>query len=297
MRRRRSAGRFVALYHRLLKSHAWHSLTPLQRCGYIEIAQLYDGSNNGRLAMSTRRMAGLIPCSKNSNVLRELEDAGFIDTIKLGKFSRVEGERLASEYRLTDFKCDVTGELPSRRYNERKRWEPCDVKPKRKAMTDAERARRYRAKRHVSGTNHWDQTVPTTGADSVTQPKQPEPEPRKTAENVVPINPNVTATVPTTGTHIHLTRGYTQSRGPRGEDKTSNVIPLSALPAGHDLCKNPKVKSLPRGWHWCKQEQRVVTDTGIVVPIVDDPLIGTGEQRNALTRLQEWEATHRRAAI
>jgi hypothetical protein len=64
---------------------------------------------------------------------------------------------------------------------------------------------------------------------------------------------------------------------------------MNDLPPGHDLCKNPKVKSLPRGWHWCKQEQRVVTDTGIVVPIVDDPLIGTAEQRTALRRLREWE--------
>ena len=70
--KRRSAGRFLSLNHRLLKSHAWHSLTPLQRCGYIEIAQLYDGTNNGRLAMSARRLAGLIPCSKNSRILNEL---------------------------------------------------------------------------------------------------------------------------------------------------------------------------------------------------------------------------------
>jgi hypothetical protein len=120
-RKRRSAGRFLALYHRLLKSHAWHALTPLQRCGYIEIAQLYDGTNNGRLAMSTRRLAGLIPCSKNAGILTGLEDAGFIETVKEGKFSPRVGERLASEYRLTS---DVTGELPSRKYNERKRWDP-----------------------------------------------------------------------------------------------------------------------------------------------------------------------------
>ena len=59
--KRRSAPRFLQLHHRLLKSQAWHMLTPLQRCGYIEIAQLYDGTNNGRLAMSVRRLAGVIP--------------------------------------------------------------------------------------------------------------------------------------------------------------------------------------------------------------------------------------------
>ena len=112
MSKRRSGPRFLSLHHRLLKSHAWHCLSPLQRCGYIEIAQLYDGSNNGRLAMSTRRLAGVIPCSKNSPILGELEDAGFIDTVRVGKYARNTDERLASEYRLTDFKCDVTGELP-----------------------------------------------------------------------------------------------------------------------------------------------------------------------------------------
>ena len=112
-RKRRGVSRFLSLHHRLLKSHAWHCLTPLQRCGYIEIAQLYDGTNNGRLAMSTRRLAGLIPCSKNSAILSELEDAGFIDTVKLGKYTRKAEERTASEYRLTDFRCDVTGELPT----------------------------------------------------------------------------------------------------------------------------------------------------------------------------------------
>ena len=101
--KRRSAPRFLQLHHRLLKSQAWHMLTPLQRCGYIEIAQLYDGTNNGRLAMSVRRLAGVIPCSKDSAILRELEDAGFIETVKLGRWTRKEEERLASEYRLTDF--------------------------------------------------------------------------------------------------------------------------------------------------------------------------------------------------
>ena len=90
--------------------------------------------------MSTRRLAGVIPCSKNSPILGELEDAGFIDTVRVGKYARNADERLASEYRLTDFKCDVTGELPSRRYNERHRWEPSEPKPKRKPLSGAERA-------------------------------------------------------------------------------------------------------------------------------------------------------------
>jgi hypothetical protein len=125
-RKRRGVPRFLQLHHRLLKSHAWHALTPLERSGYIELAQLYDGTNNGRLAMSARRLAGLIPCDKNaaSRALKNLEDAGFIEAIKLGRYTCKAEERKASEYRLTDFRCDVTGEPPTRTYNPKHLWEP-----------------------------------------------------------------------------------------------------------------------------------------------------------------------------
>jgi hypothetical protein len=154
----------------------------LQRCGYIELAQLYDGTNNGRLAMSVRRLAGLIPCNKDSRILVELEDAGFIETVRVGTYTRKEEERTASEYRLTDFRCDVTGELPTREYNERHRWEPCEVKPKRKALTDAARARRYRQKRHAERMNESDGSVPVSGTDFVTHPKVTKLLPRKRAK-------------------------------------------------------------------------------------------------------------------
>jgi len=47
-RKRRGVPRFLQLHHRLLKSHAWHALTTLERSGYTELAQLFDGTNNGR---------------------------------------------------------------------------------------------------------------------------------------------------------------------------------------------------------------------------------------------------------
>lgn len=148
--RRRSGPRFLSLHHELLRSHAWHMLTPHERCGYIEVAQLYDGTNNGRLAMSARRLAGLIPCNKDTavKILHNLEDAGFIEVMKVGHYTRKEGERMASEYRLTQFRCDATHELPSRRYNPRHRWQPSEPAPRRAApLTDAERQRRCRSKR------------------------------------------------------------------------------------------------------------------------------------------------------
>jgi DNA-binding transcriptional regulator YhcF (GntR family) len=89
---------------------------------------LYDGSNNGRLAMSARRLAELIPCNKDtaSKILRCLEDAGLIEAVKVGHYAKKEEERIASEYRLTHFRCDATHELQSKRYNPPHRWQPSE---------------------------------------------------------------------------------------------------------------------------------------------------------------------------
>jgi hypothetical protein len=295
MRRRgKSRPRFLSLHHRLLRSHAWHTLTPLQRAGYIEIAQLYDGSNNGRLAMSARRLAGLIPCAKNSDVLRALKDAGFIETVKVGRYAKKEEERLASEYRLTDHRCDVTGELPSRRYNPRHLWDPSTPKPKRKALTVAERVRRHRKRRNACNgerPNHWDGIVPIIGTVSVTCGAEPSSQSPKTAKNDPRKSTDVTLSVPTTGTLIHLTRGTGPLEGTRrGELGGKPLKPPFAvsLAPGHDFCKMPKINSLPPAWHWCRFEKSVVTDTGVVVPVVDHPLVGTSEGREAVAFLAQW---------
>ena len=157
--------------------------------------------------MSSRRLAMLIPCHRNSRILQELEDAGFVDTVKVGKYTRAAEKLVASEYRLTDFRCDVTGEFPSRRYNERDRWEPADVKPKRKALTDAERARRYR-KRHAERHNECDATGTMNVPVSVTVPITRKITPRETAKNDCQKDVSVTASGTTNVSHIHLTRGY-----------------------------------------------------------------------------------------
>jgi hypothetical protein len=88
--RRGKGPRFVQLFHYMLGSLAWHQLTPHARCAYIEIARCYDGTNNGRLALSARSLASQMPCNKDTaaQALRELEDAGFIETAKIGKFAR-----------------------------------------------------------------------------------------------------------------------------------------------------------------------------------------------------------------
>jgi hypothetical protein len=319
-RKRRGVPRFLQLHHRLLKSHAWHALTTLERSAYTELAQLYDGTNNGRLAMSARRLADLIPCGKNaaSRALNNLEDAGFIGTVKLGRYTRKAEERTASEYRLTDLRCDVTGDLPTRAYNPNHRWEPGQPKPKRaKALTGAERMQRFRKRkrrdeRDAERPSQRDGTVPPKGTDCVTHSNVKQRQSRKPAKNASSKRDDVTLSVPLAGTHIHLTRGYAGSehhptvlstrskvRGnggkPSGKNNggvfdASSVTSLKALAPGHSTCKYPTTTSLPAGWHWCRFERCVVTDTGVSVPIVDDPIVGTDAQREALRFLRRWES-------
>ncbi len=121
----RSTSPFVMLHWHLLDSRGWHELSLHARGAYLELCRLYNGENNGRLGLSARRLASLVPCDKAtaSRALRELEDAGFIQTMRLGAFARKD--RLASEYRLTNFTCDVTGDLPTRSWN-RLPWRPSE---------------------------------------------------------------------------------------------------------------------------------------------------------------------------
>ena len=44
---RSTTERFVSLPHYMLRSAAWRSLSPVARCIFIELAAIYNGSNNG----------------------------------------------------------------------------------------------------------------------------------------------------------------------------------------------------------------------------------------------------------
>ena len=120
-RSKRSLSPFVPLERYLLDCPAWKSLTPVERCAYFEIARLYNGSNNGRLAMSGRRLAELLHVSKASGTraLKVLVEKGFLEIVIPSAFS-IKIKR-AAEYRLAAHKCDVTGKLPSKVFT---RWQP-----------------------------------------------------------------------------------------------------------------------------------------------------------------------------
>ena len=121
-----SLGRFFPLQHYMMDSIAWAELLPVHRAVYLEIARLFDGKNNGRLAISTRLLATRVKASKNTaaRAIKALIEHGFIEQVKAGYFSVKVPH--AAEYRLTAFKCHVTGALPSKAFAS---WTPEKQKP------------------------------------------------------------------------------------------------------------------------------------------------------------------------
>ncbi len=103
MGRSRNGSNFIQIHHYLLKSTAWLSLTPQARAVYIELAAIYNGSNNGKLALSQRDTARRCRIAKDTaaKALQELIEKGFIAVVTGGSF----GYKLrhATEYRLTDY--------------------------------------------------------------------------------------------------------------------------------------------------------------------------------------------------
>ena len=106
----------VRLYRWMLDSPAYLSLTCPARAVLIEIARGHDGTNNGRLGLS---IVGLLNGATSRQAplnapLSNYQERGFIDCMTKGAFSRKALH--ATEWRLTWWACDLTGELPSKKF-------------------------------------------------------------------------------------------------------------------------------------------------------------------------------------
>jgi DNA-binding transcriptional regulator YhcF (GntR family) len=124
--------RHIRLYHWLLKSEAWRSLGATPRAIYIEIASRYagQGTNNGRIPYSSREGAEALGVSKATawRALASLKERGFIVPTKIGTFTLKV--RHSTEWRLTEFSCDVTHEMPTKdfmRWSAEKQNTVCQV--------------------------------------------------------------------------------------------------------------------------------------------------------------------------
>jgi hypothetical protein len=106
----------VRLYRWILDSPAYLSLSCQARAVLLEIARGHDGTNNGRLGLSIRRASERCNIARGTaaRALVELQERGFIDCMTKGGFNRKAPH--ASEWRLTWWSCDVTGELSSKQF-------------------------------------------------------------------------------------------------------------------------------------------------------------------------------------
>ncbi len=113
------ADRYFQLHHYMLKTDAWRALSVPARAVYVQIGSRYNGSNNGKLSCSVRAAATECNLANNTanRAFRELVDLGFIEETRHGGLSRKT--RIASEWRLTAFRCDLTGTLASRLFMQR----------------------------------------------------------------------------------------------------------------------------------------------------------------------------------
>jgi DNA-binding IclR family transcriptional regulator len=98
--RRRSHGgpKFIQLFRYVLDSPAYISLSAFARSALIEVNHAHNGSNNGRIILSVRKVAERMGCANNTamRALQELVDKGFIEPRIKGAFS--VKFRLATEW-------------------------------------------------------------------------------------------------------------------------------------------------------------------------------------------------------
>jgi hypothetical protein len=122
--------RHVRICHYMMDSQAWKSLGAIERAIYLDMAKRYAGvgSNNGRIGYSIRVAATElhIGTSTAKRGLDALQDRGFIVATKRGAFS-LKASRHATEWRLTEFHCDVTNAFATKDFT---RWTPDKNKPR-----------------------------------------------------------------------------------------------------------------------------------------------------------------------
>jgi helix-turn-helix protein len=108
--------RYVMLMHWMLKSEAWNACNAVERAIYLLLALRYNGQNNGTISLSVREIADNLKIGKTtaSMAIKGLVEKGFIVVMKKGAFSRKC--RHATEWRLTEYPCHVTGARASREY-------------------------------------------------------------------------------------------------------------------------------------------------------------------------------------
>ena len=108
--------RYIQVFHWVMKTVAWQALTPNERCIYLEVKKRFNGSNNGEIGLGVREAADAIQVGKTTahHALKRLTELGFIEVVTPSGFNRKN--RMATEWLLTEFKNDITGELAKKTF-------------------------------------------------------------------------------------------------------------------------------------------------------------------------------------
>lgn len=168
-RMKEKESRHVRLYHWLTDTAAWRDLDCVARCVYLQLARRYGGpnSNNGRIPYSLAEIADELGISKQTamRALDKLQDHGFVVMMKQGAF-RLK-HRHATEWRLTEFRCDVTGAMPTKEFA---RWRKSETGSTRKPHRVSTRNRTGVEMEQVSKSNrpYGSTTTPVTPNDGST---------------------------------------------------------------------------------------------------------------------------------
>lgn len=112
--KRKGKSKFIMIDGYVKRSAAWQALTPIERAAYLEVKWKYDGLNNGRIGLGCRELADELNMGRDTAVraLNGLQEKGFIAKAKPSAFNIKN--RAVTEWRLTEYRCDETGELPTK---------------------------------------------------------------------------------------------------------------------------------------------------------------------------------------
>ena len=211
---------YFRVHHYMMKAEAWLALSAAARAVYLQIGFRYNGSNNGKLALSVRDAAKECNIARNtaSRAFEELVDLGFIELTREGSFDRKT--RIASEWRMTAFRCDLTGSLTTRAF-----------------MHRVAQARDNRAPRSRPQPARRSQTTAVSVSNDGTDGLKRRPVTRPTVANDGTVGAGLGGpTVSNDGTHIIY--------HPQGEAKDAAQPPLGTLqPSGRQraTAKRPGV--------------------------------------------------------
>lgn len=119
--KRKGQAQFIMLEKYVILSAAWRACSPNERAAYLELKWRFKGTNNGEIVLSLRELAAALHVGKTTagKALADLEAKGFIVTVTRSGFN--VKIRKAAEYRLTEYVCNVAGELPTKAFM---RWRP-----------------------------------------------------------------------------------------------------------------------------------------------------------------------------